>query len=181
MTLELALPDGSTRSVEVHRVFNAGYAGRAQEEVAAHVAELAELALWPALFNGGAGMEWYFGYHDLPPGGDVRTEDFRTREEMWELQWYAHQFFNELPLTDMEPDDSLVSTGECLAGPGVAYGILVDSESSLDLSEESGRWIVRWFDTSSGTWLSEDSVTAGDMVTLTPPDSGLLAAILSPE
>ena len=45
MTLELALPDGSTRSVEVHRVFNAGYAGRAQEEVAAHVAELAELGV----------------------------------------------------------------------------------------------------------------------------------------
>lgn len=45
MTLELTLPDGDTRSVEVHRVFNAGYAGRAQEEVAAHVAELAELGV----------------------------------------------------------------------------------------------------------------------------------------
>lgn len=45
MTLDLALPDGSTRSIEVRRVFNAGYAGRAQEEVAAHVAELAELGV----------------------------------------------------------------------------------------------------------------------------------------
>lgn len=45
MTLELTLPDGDTRTVEVHRVFNAGYAGRAQEEVAAHVAELAELGV----------------------------------------------------------------------------------------------------------------------------------------
>lgn len=34
-TLDLALPDGSTRSIDVRRVFNAGYAGRAQEEVAA--------------------------------------------------------------------------------------------------------------------------------------------------
>jgi hypothetical protein len=74
---------------------------------------------------------------DLPPGGDGRTEGFRTREDMWELQWYAHQFFNELPLTDMEPDDSLVSTGECLASPGAMYALLVDSESSpsLDMSE----------------------------------------------
>ena len=45
MTLDLALPDGSTRSIEVRRVFNAGYAGRAQDEVAAHVAELAELGV----------------------------------------------------------------------------------------------------------------------------------------
>ncbi|MCF7548798.1 DUF2848 domain-containing protein [Pseudonocardia sp. WMMC193] len=43
--LSFALPDGSTRSVAVTRVFNAGYAGRAQEEVAAHVAELAELGV----------------------------------------------------------------------------------------------------------------------------------------
>lgn len=45
MTLDLALPDGSTRSIDARRVFNAGYAGRAQEEVAAHVAELAELGV----------------------------------------------------------------------------------------------------------------------------------------
>ncbi|GAA4537365.1 DUF2848 domain-containing protein [Pseudonocardia xishanensis] len=43
--LTFALPDGETRTVAVHRVFNAGYAGRAQEEVAAHVAELAELGV----------------------------------------------------------------------------------------------------------------------------------------
>jgi len=43
--LTFALPDGGTRTVEVRRVFNAGYAGRAQEEVAAHVAELAELGV----------------------------------------------------------------------------------------------------------------------------------------
>jgi hypothetical protein len=43
--LEFTLPDGTTRSVTVTRLFNAGYAGRAQEEVAAHVAELAELGV----------------------------------------------------------------------------------------------------------------------------------------
>ena len=49
------LPDGSTASVAVTRLLNAGYAGRAQEEVAAHVAELAELgvpapSVTPALY-----------------------------------------------------------------------------------------------------------------------------------
>jgi hypothetical protein len=53
--LVFALPDGSTAAVAVTRLLNAGYAGREQEEVAAHVAELAELgvpapAVTPALY-----------------------------------------------------------------------------------------------------------------------------------
>ncbi|MEN3300451.1 DUF2848 domain-containing protein [Pseudonocardia sp.] len=53
--LDFDLPDGTTRSVTVTRLLNAGYAGRAQEEVAAHVAELAELgvpapSVTPALY-----------------------------------------------------------------------------------------------------------------------------------
>ncbi|MFJ4922696.1 DUF2848 domain-containing protein [Streptomyces sp. NPDC088725] len=54
-TLIFELPDGSTRSVVVTQVLNAGYAGRSQDEVAAHVAELAALgvpapATTPALY-----------------------------------------------------------------------------------------------------------------------------------
>ncbi|WP_328538951.1 DUF2848 domain-containing protein [Streptomyces sp. NBC_00344] len=53
--LTFELPDGSARDVDVHRVLNAGYAGRSQDDVAAHVAELAELgvpapATIPALY-----------------------------------------------------------------------------------------------------------------------------------
>ena len=49
------LPDGTTAAVTVIRLLNGGYAGREQEEVAAHVAELAELgipapAVTPALY-----------------------------------------------------------------------------------------------------------------------------------
>jgi hypothetical protein len=43
--LTFALPDGSTREVEVARLLNAGYAGREQDEVRAHIAELAELGV----------------------------------------------------------------------------------------------------------------------------------------
>lgn len=53
--LTFELPDGSLREVEVHRLLNAGYAGRGQEDVAAHIAELAELgvpvpAVTPSLY-----------------------------------------------------------------------------------------------------------------------------------
>ncbi|MCO4264540.1 DUF2848 domain-containing protein [Pseudarthrobacter sp. MDT3-26] len=54
-TLSFELPDGSTRTVQVKHLLNAGYAGRELEEVQAHIAELAELgvpgpATTPALY-----------------------------------------------------------------------------------------------------------------------------------
>ncbi|MCI3221321.1 DUF2848 domain-containing protein [Streptomyces sp. NP-1717] len=53
--LTFELPDGTTRTIDVVRVLNAGYAGRSQADVAAHVAELAELgvpapSVTPALY-----------------------------------------------------------------------------------------------------------------------------------
>ncbi|MBL1119169.1 DUF2848 domain-containing protein [Streptomyces sp. 110] len=54
-SLTFELPDGSLHHVEVVQVLNAGYAGRSQDDVAAHVAELAELgvpapSVTPALY-----------------------------------------------------------------------------------------------------------------------------------
>ncbi|MFI7640710.1 DUF2848 domain-containing protein [Nonomuraea sp. NPDC049400] len=43
--LTFTLSDGSDQAVDVVRLFNAGYAGRSQADVAAHVAELAELGV----------------------------------------------------------------------------------------------------------------------------------------
>lgn len=53
--LTFELPDGSTETVSPTLVLNAGYAGRNQEEVTRHIAELAELgvpapAVTPALY-----------------------------------------------------------------------------------------------------------------------------------
>ncbi|GAP59150.1 hypothetical protein AHiyo1_23820 [Arthrobacter sp. Hiyo1] len=55
-TLSFELPDGTTRNVQVKHLLNAGYAGREQEEVQAHIAELAELGVpgpttTPALYR----------------------------------------------------------------------------------------------------------------------------------
>ena len=43
--LTFTLPDGTVDTVEVTTLLNAGYAGRNQEEVASHIAELAELGV----------------------------------------------------------------------------------------------------------------------------------------
>ncbi len=44
-TLTFELPDGTTQDIQVERLLNAGYAGREQDEVQAHIAELAELGV----------------------------------------------------------------------------------------------------------------------------------------
>ena len=43
--LTFTLPDGTVENVAVTTLLNAGYAGRNQEEVASHIAELAELGV----------------------------------------------------------------------------------------------------------------------------------------
>ncbi|WP_216896822.1 DUF2848 domain-containing protein [Nocardia alni] len=43
--LTFTLPDGVVEQVDVTALYNAGYAGRQQDEVAAHIAELAELGV----------------------------------------------------------------------------------------------------------------------------------------
>ncbi|TLM80956.1 DUF2848 domain-containing protein [Pseudarthrobacter sp. NamE5] len=44
-TLTLVMPDGTTEDVRVLHLLNAGYAGREQQEVQAHIAELAQLGV----------------------------------------------------------------------------------------------------------------------------------------
>ncbi len=44
-TLTFDLPDGTTQDVQVSHLLNAGYAGREQDEVQAHIAELAGLGV----------------------------------------------------------------------------------------------------------------------------------------
>ena len=49
--------------------------------------------LWGSLLAGAAGVEWYFGARY--EGNDLSTEDWRSRENMWNQTRYALNFFNE--------------------------------------------------------------------------------------
>ena len=140
-----------------------------------NAADIRERTLWPALMSGSGGVEWYFGYHPLPLGGDMRTEDFRTREEMWLYTRNALRFFREnLPYWEMEPRDSLLSgaEGDVFAKDGV-YAVYLRSGSSgaqLDLGSATGSLTVRWFDPRAGTFVGDAAtVDAGAPIDLTPP------------
>ena len=113
--------------------------------------------LWGNLTAGGAGVEWYFGYkfgHN-----DLNCEDWRSRDNMWDLTRYALEFFHEyLPFHQMCPDDSLVSSGWCLVKSGNVYAVYLPNGGSTDLRLAAGSYTVQWYNPRIGGKLQNGSV-----------------------
>lgn len=115
--------------------------------------------LWSTLMAGGAGVEWYFGWHKSP--NDLNAEDWRSRNNMWEQTDIAHKFFKELPLTEMNENNLLLSKSDnyCLANPGNVYALYLKNGGPihLNLDEYTDKFKVSWFNPRSGEW-SRDSI-----------------------
>jgi hypothetical protein len=143
--------------------------------------DLRKRILYDVYFSGG-NIEWYMGYHDLPLGGDVQLENFRTREGMWQYMAYARTFMaDNLPFWEMNPADELLTGeseayggGEVLAKAGESYAIYLPSGQPagvLDLSADPAEFEQRWFNPRSGEFEGE---------ALTVPGGGLLALAAPP-
>lgn len=140
--------------------------------------ELRRSVLYPVYFSGG-NIEWYFGYHDLPLGGDIRTENFRTREAMFRYMRYAREFMqNELPFHEMQPDDSLHSESQSsdiqvYAKAGEAYAIYLPSGNvGGSLSVPLDRYTIQWFNPRSGQFQGELTQITGTQISQgTPPNT----------
>ncbi len=116
-------------------------------------------ALWGNLMGGGAGCEWYFGYSYAH--SDLTCEDWRSRDNMWNLTRHALDFFRQhLPFQDMTPNDGLVSTGWCLNKGGEVYAVYLPNGGTANLSVGTGTYSVRWYDPRSGGGLQTGSVAS---------------------
>jgi hypothetical protein len=119
-------------------------------------------ALWGNLMGGGAGVEWYFGYSH--PNNDLNCEDWRSRDKMWDQTRYALEFFHsQLPFWQMEPDNSLASSGSeprVLAKDGEIYAVYLPRGGSTNLRVAGGKYSVRWYNPRSGGELREGSITS---------------------
>ena len=132
--------------------------------------------LYPVYFSGG-NIEWYFGYHPLPLGGDLRTEDFRTREAMYRYMRYAREMMqSELPFAEMEPADELHSSdsAQVFAKAAEIYAVyLPDGRESGSLDVAAGSYRQRWFNPRTGNFEGaesvKESVAASPVVTLGEP------------
>ena len=116
-------------------------------------------ALWGNLMGGGAGCEWYFGYGH--PHTDLTCEDWRSRDNMWNLTRHALDFFRlHLPFSEMAPSDGLTSSGWCLAKAGQVYAVYLPNGGSANLQVGSGTYGVQWYNPRAGGGLQNGSVTS---------------------
>ena len=134
--------------------------------------DLRKRVLYDVLFAGG-NIEWYAGYHDLPLGGDMRLEDFRTREPMWRMMYTARRFMQDhLPFWRMSPDRDLLDKepgalggAPVLALRGEVYAIYLPEagrEARLDLTDTPAIPLrVRWFNPLTGAFSPTESTIIG--------------------
>lgn len=122
---------------------------------------LRRYVLWGTLLSGAAGVEWYFGarnrFHDL------NTEDWRSRDRLWEITDYALDFFQEnLPYWEMQTEHQLVNSKDayCLSKTGEIYAIYLPEKGyyKLDLSTVEGRFDLHWYNPLKGGDLRQGSV-----------------------
>ena len=129
--------------------------------------------LWGNLMAGGGGVEYYFGYKYAH--NDLNCEDWRTRENMWEMTDYALGFFHEyIPFWKMESGDELVSGDNwCFADEGNLYLIYLPQGGSTDLKLKKGDYSIKWFNPRKGGELltgSKEFVTEEDSTIGYPPE-----------
>jgi hypothetical protein len=106
-------------------------------------------------------VEWYFGANN--EHNDLTTEDWRTRERLWELTQYALDFFNSyLPYWEMEPLPLLVNSSNayCLGKAGEVYALYLPGPGNytIDLKSIEGTFEVKWYDPINGGSLQEGTV-----------------------
>ncbi|MEM7147818.1 MAG: DUF5060 domain-containing protein [Verrucomicrobiota bacterium] len=120
-------------------------------------------ALWGTLLGGGCGNEWYFGYGH--PHSDLTCEDFRSRDQWWDVCRYALEFFEKtgVPFWEMTNDNTKSSASDdyCFFKAGDAYVVYLEDggTTNLDMTGESGDFSVRWYDPRNGGAMQLGSVT----------------------
>ncbi|WP_419190182.1 DUF5060 domain-containing protein [Saltatorellus ferox] len=133
--------------------------------------EMRKEVLYDVLFSNG-GIEWYAGYHTLPLGGDVKMENFRTRESLFRFSRIAREFLEEhVDFQALVPMDHIVTTATEQFGGAEAMGLpgndvvifLPDAldAPSLSLLNLHGTFRVRWFDPRTGEEVAQGPTLEG--------------------
>jgi len=140
--------------------------------------------LWGNLMASGAGVEYYFGF-DFEHS-DLTCEDFRARENMWDQNRIALDFFqSSLPFSEMVECDELVGgTGSFgFRENQDLFAVYTATGGSPTLSLSAGSYNVVWFDPKSGGATQSGtvaSVTGPGVVSLgAAPFSGDALAVVS--
>ena len=114
-------------------------------------------SLWGSLMSGGAGTSWYFGSSDIP-NNDLGAEDFRTRDQWWDISNNAKTFFNDyLPFWEMQNHDELLSNKKayCFAQKDEFYLVYLPKNETTDLQIGDGAFMIAFYDPKKGGMLHD--------------------------
>ncbi|HEX5788560.1 MAG TPA: putative collagen-binding domain-containing protein, partial [Woeseiaceae bacterium] len=121
--------------------------------------EQRKFGMWGNYMAGGSGMAFFFwGAHN-----DLNLEDYRTRDHLFELQSIAHTFVTRyLPFTEMRHYDELTPRDDdfVFAKPGEVYAVYLPDggTTTLDLTDASGAFEIKWYDPRFGGELGDGTV-----------------------
>jgi CubicO group peptidase (beta-lactamase class C family) len=130
--------------------------------------------LWGNLMAGGAGVEWFFGYDKDVDRADVRLENWRSWDKVWDQTRIATEFFHaHVPFTEMENRDKLVKSDNawCLEKEGGLYLVYM-WEPQVTIELPDGQYTVAWFNPKTGGELVAlpDALAGGPGTILTAPE-----------
>ena len=137
--------------------------------------EIRSKVLWANLMAGGAGVEWYFGYKFAH--NDLKCEDWRSRDILWDQTKYALDFFQKhIPFKNMMPADDLTDNPSdyVFVDIGNTYAIYFPevNETTLDLSANSSKFTIKWYNPRTGGELQDGSIKSvkgGGMINIGVP------------
>ncbi|MGI9263570.1 MAG: DUF5060 domain-containing protein [Gammaproteobacteria bacterium] len=118
-----------------------------------------KFGIWGNYMSGGSGVAFFFtGAHN-----DLSVEDYRTRDNLFNLERFAHDFFvSYLPFTEMQRGNDLTPAQDdyVLVLPGEVYAVYLPNggTTELDLSAASGTFEVKWYNPRSGGDLDDGTV-----------------------
>ena len=108
-------------------------------------------ALWATLMAGGGGVEWYFGLET--DNNDLNTENWRTRNAMWQYTDHALEFFQTyLPFTRMESLQNVTLEDQeyVFAIPDSLYAVYLPKGDSLFMEIPRGTYRLEWYNPRTG-------------------------------
>jgi len=139
--------------------------------------EIRAQVLWGNLMAGGAGVEWYFGYRYAH--NDLKCEDWRSRDILWDQTKYALDFFQKyVPFTKMQSADNLTENTNdyVFADNGNTYVVYLPkvTETNINLFDFNTKFTVRWYNPRVGGKLQKGTVKTikgGGVVSIGAPPS----------
>jgi Domain of unknown function (DUF5060)/Putative collagen-binding domain of a collagenase len=133
--------------------------------------EMRKEALWPGIMAGMVGVEWYFGY--AFPNSDLNANTFKTRSLGWDMTNNALKFFTQnTPWGKMNPDNSFTSSGVGMSSADKNVFVVYlknGGATNINLAAAQGKYIVRWYNPSTGTFEGANKVVDGGALIASGP------------